>query len=54
MKKGNLKRLTVETLSGLYILTEIEMGTLVVFGSDGKKINLSEIYKAITAVTGKK
>lgn len=54
LKKGNLKRVTVETLSGIYILTEIEMGTLVVFGSDGKKVNLSDIYKAITAVTGKK
>lgn len=54
LKKGNLKRLTVETLSGLYILTEIEMGTLVVFGVDGQKVNLSDIYKAITAVTGKK
>ncbi|RYY00354.1 roadblock/LC7 domain-containing protein, partial [bacterium] len=54
MKKGNLKRLTVETGSGVYILTEIEMGTLVVFGQEGQKVNLSDIYKSITAVTGKK
>lgn len=54
MKKGNLKRLTVETSSGLYILTEIEMGTLVVFGKEEQKVNLSDIYKSITAVTGKK
>lgn len=54
LKKGNLKRVTVETISGVYILTEIEMGTLVVFGSEGKKVNLSDTYKAITAVTGKK
>lgn len=54
MQKGNLKRLTVETASGLYILTEIEMGTLVVFGKEDSKVNLSDIYKSITAVTGKK
>ncbi|MBC7472722.1 MAG: roadblock/LC7 domain-containing protein [Candidatus Sericytochromatia bacterium] len=54
LKKGNLKRLTVETAIGTYILTEIEMGTLVVFTSDNKKINLTNVFKAITTVTGKR
>ncbi len=54
MQKGTLKKLTVETDSGLYILTEIEMGTLVVFGKENHNVNLSDIYKSITAVTGKK
>jgi predicted regulator of Ras-like GTPase activity (Roadblock/LC7/MglB family) len=54
MKKGNLKRLTVETEIGTYVLTEIEMGTLVVFSDEEEKINLAEVFKAISTLTGKK
>jgi predicted regulator of Ras-like GTPase activity (Roadblock/LC7/MglB family) len=54
LKKGNLKRLTVETAMGTYILTEIEMGTLVVFSNEEGKINLNNVFKAITTVTGKR
>ena len=54
LKKGNLKRLTVETAVGTYILTEIEMGTLVVFTKENQKVNLNNVLKAITTVTGKK
>jgi predicted regulator of Ras-like GTPase activity (Roadblock/LC7/MglB family) len=54
LKKGNLKRLTVETGIGTYILTEIEMGTLVVFSDEEGSINLNNVFKAITTVTGKR
>jgi hypothetical protein len=54
VKKGNLKKLTVETELGIYILTEIDMGTLIVFSEDRQKINFSNTFKAIAAVTGKK
>lgn len=54
MKKGNLKRLTVETEIGTYVLTEIEMGTLVVFSDEHEKIQLGEVFKAISTLTGKK
>lgn len=54
MRKGNLKRLTVETEIGTYVLTEIEMGTLVVFSDEEEKINLAEVFKAISTLTGKK
>lgn len=54
VKKGNLKKLTVETELGIYILTEIDMGTLIVFSEDKQKINFSNTFKAIAGVTGKK
>jgi len=52
--KGNLKRLTVQTDLGIFILTEIEMGTLVVLSKDNSKPNLSETFRAIASVTGKR
>ena len=54
LKRGPLKRLTVETDIGTYILTEIEMGTLVVFSQEDEKINLNQVFKAITSVVGKR
>ncbi len=54
LKKGTLKRMTVETGVGTYILTEIEMGTLVVFSGESEKIDLTNVFKAITTVTGKR
>ncbi|MFN8670984.1 MAG: roadblock/LC7 domain-containing protein [Candidatus Sericytochromatia bacterium] len=54
IRKGNLKKLTVETELGIYILTEIDMGTLVVFSQDHQKINFANVFKAISSVTGRK
>jgi predicted regulator of Ras-like GTPase activity (Roadblock/LC7/MglB family) len=54
LSKGTLKRLTVETDLGIFVLTEIEMGTLVVLSKDKSKPNLSETFKAIATVTGKR
>ncbi|MEK7434441.1 MAG: roadblock/LC7 domain-containing protein [Cyanobacteriota bacterium] len=54
IKKGALKKLTVETEIGTYILTEIDMGTLVVFSQDRQKINFTNIFRAISGITGKK
>lgn len=52
MQRGLLKRLILETDTGLSVLAQLEMGTLVVFTKSMEETDLNAIMAAVTKMAG--